>query len=163
VSADGPYRVREARVSPIAPEPVEMWIGGTAAPAIDRAARLGDGFLANADLTPTQAREVLDLYRERAATHEREPTALAIRRDIHVGADDADAERVAGPVVEGGYRGFDPSACIFGGPERVAEQFRQYAAMGYTDVIVRHLSDDQADVLRSYEHLARVRELVTDA
>jgi alkanesulfonate monooxygenase SsuD/methylene tetrahydromethanopterin reductase-like flavin-dependent oxidoreductase (luciferase family) len=163
VTTDGPYTVRDAQVSPVPPEPVEIWIGGTAPRAVDRAARLGDGFLANADLTPEQAQRALEHYRERCTEHGRTPTAIAIRRDIHVGADDADAERVAGPVVEGGYRGFDPSACIFGGPERVAEQFRQYAAMGYTDVIVRHLSDDQADVLRSYEHLARVRELVTDA
>jgi alkanesulfonate monooxygenase SsuD/methylene tetrahydromethanopterin reductase-like flavin-dependent oxidoreductase (luciferase family) len=163
VSADGPYRVREARISPIPPEPVEVWIGGTAGPAVDRAARLGDGFLANADITPTQAREVLDFYRERAATHGREPTALAIRRDIHVGADDADAESVAGPVVAAGYRGFDPSACTYGGVDRVAERFSEYAAMGYTDVIVRHLAEDHAEVLKSHERLAEVRRLVADA
>ncbi|MGH8985761.1 MAG: LLM class flavin-dependent oxidoreductase [Acidimicrobiia bacterium] len=163
VTSEGPYTVRDARVSPVPPEPVEIWIGGTARRAVDRAARLGDGFLANADLTPDQAQTVLEHYRDRCTEHRRTPTAVAIRRDIHVGADGADAERVAGPVVNGGYRGFDPSACIFGGPERVAEQFRRYAAMGYTDVIVRHLAEDHAEVMKSYERLARVRELVTDA
>jgi alkanesulfonate monooxygenase SsuD/methylene tetrahydromethanopterin reductase-like flavin-dependent oxidoreductase (luciferase family) len=163
VSADHPYRVREARVSPTPPEPVEVWIGGTAEPAVDRAARLGDGFLANADLTPARAGEVLRLYRERAGVHGREPTALAIRRDIHVGADDADAEAVAGPVVSGGYRGFDPSACTYGGAEAVAERFHEYAAMGYTDVIVRHLAEDHAEVLKSFERLAEVRRLVREA
>ncbi|MGQ0803370.1 MAG: LLM class flavin-dependent oxidoreductase, partial [Actinomycetota bacterium] len=163
VSADKPYRVRDANISPIPPEPVEVWIGGMAEPAVDRAARLGDGFLANADLTPTHAREVLDRYRERAATHGREPTAVAIRRDIHVGADDADAEKIAGPIVAAGYRGFDPSACTYGGVERVAERFREYAAMGYTDVIVRHLAEDHAEVLKSYERLAEVRRLVREA
>jgi alkanesulfonate monooxygenase SsuD/methylene tetrahydromethanopterin reductase-like flavin-dependent oxidoreductase (luciferase family) len=162
VSADGPYRVRDARVSPVPPEPVEVWIGGSAQRAVDRAARLGDGFLANADLTPSQAHEVLDLYRERAGAHDRTPTALAIRRDIHVGADDADAERVAGPIVAGGYRGFDPSACTYGGVETVADKFREYAAMGYTDVIVRHLAEDHAEVMKSFERLAEVR-LVLDA
>jgi alkanesulfonate monooxygenase SsuD/methylene tetrahydromethanopterin reductase-like flavin-dependent oxidoreductase (luciferase family) len=162
VTADGPYRVREARVSPVPTDPVEVWIGGTAEPAVERAARLGDGFLANADLTPTQARESLDLYRERAAAHGRRPTALAIRRDIHVGADDASAAVVAGPVVEAGYRGFDPSACIYGGVEQVAARFREYARMGYTDLIVRHLVDDQGEVLRSLERLAEVRRLVAD-
>jgi alkanesulfonate monooxygenase SsuD/methylene tetrahydromethanopterin reductase-like flavin-dependent oxidoreductase (luciferase family) len=142
---------------------VEVWIGGTAEPAVDRAARLGDGFVANADLTPTHAGEVLALYRERAATHGRTPTALAIRRDVHVGADDAHAEAVAGPVVAGGYRGFDPSACIYGGAEWVAARFREYAAMGYTDVIIRHLAEDHAEVLRSFERLAEVRRLVADA
>jgi alkanesulfonate monooxygenase SsuD/methylene tetrahydromethanopterin reductase-like flavin-dependent oxidoreductase (luciferase family) len=163
VTADGPYRVRDAVVSPVPPEPVEIWIGGTAPPAVDRAARLGDGFLADADLTPDAARQVLEHYRERCTEHGRTPSAVAIRRDIHVGADDADAERVAGPVLAAGYRGFDPSACIVGGPERVADRFREYAAMGYTDVIVRHLADDQGEVLASYERLGRARALVTDA
>jgi alkanesulfonate monooxygenase SsuD/methylene tetrahydromethanopterin reductase-like flavin-dependent oxidoreductase (luciferase family) len=157
VTADEPYAVSDARVSPIPPEPVDVWIGGTAEPAIDRAARLGDGFLANADLTPEQAREVIGLYRERCGVHGRTPTAIAIRRDIHVGADAADAERVAGPIVAAGYRGFDPSACTYGGPEQVIERLGEYAAMGYTDVIVRHLAEDQPEVLESYERLAAVR------
>jgi alkanesulfonate monooxygenase SsuD/methylene tetrahydromethanopterin reductase-like flavin-dependent oxidoreductase (luciferase family) len=163
VSADGPYRVREARVSPVPTEPVEVWIGGTAPRAVDRAARLGDGFLANADLTPAGAREVLERFRGRCDEHGRSPTALAIRRDIHVGADDEDGARVALPVIEAGYRGFDPSACTYGGPETVAERFREYAAMGYTDVIVRHLAEDHREVMRSFERLARVRDLVADA
>src|SRR4029453_18832472 len=45
VTTREPYDVRGARVSPIPPESVEVWIGGTAAAAVDRAARLGDGFL----------------------------------------------------------------------------------------------------------------------
>jgi alkanesulfonate monooxygenase SsuD/methylene tetrahydromethanopterin reductase-like flavin-dependent oxidoreductase (luciferase family) len=163
VTADDPYRVCEAVVSPVPPDPVEVWIGGTAERAVDRAARLGDGFLADAPLTPQQARDVLDLYRERAEAHGRAPSALAIRRDIHVGADDADAERVAGPVVAAGYRGFDPSACVYGGVDTVTERFREYAAMGYTDVIVRHLADDHGEVLKSYERLAEVRRLVRQA
>jgi hypothetical protein len=35
--------------------------------------------------------------------------------------------------------------------------------MGYTDVIVRHLAEDQGDVLKSYERLAEVRRLVREA
>jgi len=163
VTAGGPYPLDGVRVSPVPPEPVEVWIGGTAPPAVDRAARLGDGFLANADLTPPQARAVLELYREGCATHGRRPTAVAIRRDIHVGADDADAERVAGPVVAGGYRAFNPSACTYGGVETVAAAFREYAEMGYTDVIIRHLAEDHDEVLESYERLAEVKRLVADA
>ncbi|HEX6311540.1 MAG TPA: LLM class flavin-dependent oxidoreductase [Acidimicrobiia bacterium] len=163
VTAEAPYPVRDARVSPLPPEPVEVWIGGTAPKAVDRAARLGDGFVANADLTPARARKVLDRYRDGCERHGRAPTAVAIRRDVHVGADDADADRVAGPVLQRGYRGFDPEACTIGGPERVAERLAEYAAMGYTDVILRHLADDQTEVLESYQRLARVRALLADA
>jgi alkanesulfonate monooxygenase SsuD/methylene tetrahydromethanopterin reductase-like flavin-dependent oxidoreductase (luciferase family) len=158
VTSGDPYNVREARVSPTPPEPVEVWIGGTAERAVDRAARLGDGFLVNADLTPEQARATVEMYGERCEAHGRTPTTIGIRRDIHVGADPADAERVAGPVVAAGYRGFDPSACTYGSVDQVTEQLGAYAAMGYTDVIVRHLAEDQSEVLKSFARLAGVRE-----
>ena len=48
VTADGPDRLHEAVVSPARPEPVEVWVGGTAERAVDRGARLGDGFLSDA-------------------------------------------------------------------------------------------------------------------
>ena len=88
---------------------------------------------------------------------------MGIRRDIHVGADAADAERVAGPIVAAGYRGFDPSACTYGSAEQVTEQLGAYAAMGYTDVIVRHLAEDQGEVLASFARLAGVREALLAA
>jgi alkanesulfonate monooxygenase SsuD/methylene tetrahydromethanopterin reductase-like flavin-dependent oxidoreductase (luciferase family) len=66
-------------------------------------------------------------------------------------------------VVAAGYRGFRPEACTYGSPSEVAERFAAYAEMGYTDIIVRHLADDQTEVLRSIERLAEVRDLVRDA
>lgn len=163
VSVGEPFHIQDARVSPVPPEPVEIWIGGSAEPAVDRAARLGDGFLANADVTPEGARATIELYRERCEAHGRTPTAIAIRRDVHVGADSADAERVAGPIVAAGYRGFDPAACTYGGVEQVTEQLAEYAAMGYTDVVLRHLAEDQGEVLASFERLGQVREALADA
>jgi alkanesulfonate monooxygenase SsuD/methylene tetrahydromethanopterin reductase-like flavin-dependent oxidoreductase (luciferase family) len=163
VTTREPHHLDDARVSPVPPDPVEVWIGGTAAAAVDRAARLGDGFLANADLTPGQARAALELYRERCDARGRTPTAVAIRRDIHVGADAADAERVAGPIVAAGYRGFDPSACTYGSAEQVTEQLGAYAEMGYTDVIVRHLAEDQSEVLASFPRLGEVRAALSSA
>lgn len=151
------------RIAPTTPEPLEVWIGGHAPTAIDRAARLGDAWLAGPEATLTLAGDLIAAYRERCDAHGRTPTCVAIRRDVHVGADDADADRVAGPIVAAGYRGFDPACCVVGGPERVAEHFRALAALGYTDVIVRHLADDHAEVLRSFERLATVRALVADA
>jgi hypothetical protein len=35
--------------------------------------------------------------------------------------------------------------------------------MGYTDVIVRHLAEDQSEVLESFARLARVREALLAA
>ena len=131
-----------------------MWIGAGAAKGIDRAARLGDGWIAGPWVPLDQAREQADLYRERRAAHGRPPGVVAIRRDIHVGADAADAHRVADPVLAAGYRGLPPDAPVVGGPEEVAEAFLGLAELGYTDVLVRHLADDHDEVLASFERLA---------
>jgi alkanesulfonate monooxygenase SsuD/methylene tetrahydromethanopterin reductase-like flavin-dependent oxidoreductase (luciferase family) len=152
-----------ARIAPITPEPLEVWIGASAGRGIDRAARLADGWLGNADGVPERARAQAATYLDRCRTHGRTPTAVAIRRDVHVGADAADAERVAGPIVRGRYRGFHPDAFVYGDVEHVAEKFRDLAEMGYTDVIVRQLAPEQSDAIASIERLADVRELVADA
>lgn len=158
VSASGRFRLERARVALRPAEPVEYWIGASADVAIDRAARIADGWLASPGQTPEMARRQVELYRERCAKHGRTPTAVAIRRDIFVGATPEAAEAVASPIVKRGYRGFDPAALVWGSVEQVTEKLRALAAMGYTDVIVRHLTDDQAEVLGSLERLARVRE-----
>lgn len=144
-------------------EPVEYWIGAGAEPAIDRAARLGDGWLAAPSLTPDEARAQVALYRARCAAHRRTPTAVAIRRDIYVGESDAEAAATAKPVLEGGHRGFRPAALVIGGVKKVIEEFRALAAMGYTDVIIRHIGVDHAKVLASYARLREVREALKDA
>ena len=64
---------------------------------------------------------------------------MAIRRDIYVGESRADVEATAGPVLARGYRGFDPAALVTGTIDEVVGSFRDLGAMGYTDVIVRHL------------------------
>lgn len=149
--------VNGARIAPTTPEPLEVWIGAAATPAIDRAARLGDAWLAGPEATPEEARTLAALFLERCDVHARVPTAVAIRRDVHVAGTDDEAHRVAGPILDRGYRGFDRSATIVGSAETVAERFAELGSMGYTDVIVRHLADDQAAVLRSFELLGRVR------
>lgn len=156
------FGVRGARIAPVPERGFEVWIGAAADKAIDRAARLGDAFICGPEATPSEAARLADVYRDACARHGRTPR-LVVRRDVHVGRDAADADRVAGPIVAAGYRGFDPSAPVVGGADAVAEVFRGFAAMGYGEVLVRHLAEDQREVLASYERLAHVRNLVVDA
>jgi alkanesulfonate monooxygenase SsuD/methylene tetrahydromethanopterin reductase-like flavin-dependent oxidoreductase (luciferase family) len=141
-------------------EPVDVWIGATAEPAIDRTARLGDGWLAAPGITPQEARTQAAYYRARCQTHGRVPTIVAIRRDIYVGESAADVEATAGPILARGHRGFTREALIAGTVDEVTARFRELGAMGYTDVIVRHLTDDHPKVLASLDRLAQVRKVV---
>lgn len=152
-----------ARIAPVPPEPVEVWIGAAAPVAIERAARLGDAWLAGPEVTPDMAREQLETYREACHRHGRTPTCMPVRKDVYVGESEADVEAVAGPVVAAGYRGFDPDALVVGTVEQVAGQFRRYAALGFTDVVARQLADDQRAALASIARLADVKALVADA
>ena len=160
VDAEAPFPVANARIAPVSPEPVDVWIGGAAEKAIDRAARLGDGFLVGPEAVPSEVGELITIYRERCEAHRRAPGAIAVRRDIHVGSSAEDAERVAGAVVAAGYRGFDPDAPVWGSVDTVAEAFGALGDLGATDVIVRHLADDQREVLDSIGRLADVRRLL---
>jgi alkanesulfonate monooxygenase SsuD/methylene tetrahydromethanopterin reductase-like flavin-dependent oxidoreductase (luciferase family) len=158
VSASGRFHLQNARVALRPAEPVEYWIGASADVSIDRAARIADGWLASPGLTSPDARAQLAFYRERCAARGRTPSAIALRRDIYVGESRAEAEAVAGPIVAKGYRGFKPEALVWGSVPDVIERFRSYAAMGYTDIIVRHLTDDHQKVLGSLARLEEVRE-----
>jgi alkanesulfonate monooxygenase SsuD/methylene tetrahydromethanopterin reductase-like flavin-dependent oxidoreductase (luciferase family) len=156
VSSSGRFVFRDARVALRPAEAVDFWVGASAAPAIDRAARLAEGWLASPSLTLEEAGSQASFYLERCKAYGRVPAAVAIRRDIYVGESAADAADVVGRVRAAGYRGMPPSALIAGTVAEVVERFGALAALGYTDVIVRHLTNDQPKVLGS---LARLREV----
>jgi len=151
------WSAERARISPLPPETVEVWLGAIAAPAIDRAARLAEGWLAAPGLTPDQAAEAVAWYREACSAHGRAPTAVAIRRDVFVGASSQEARRVVAPILERGYRGFAAEALLAGSVAEVVDGVAALGEMGYTDVIVRNISADQSDALASIEHLAAVK------
>jgi len=161
VTASGIFSFDSARLALKPAEPVDVWIGATAAPAIDRAARLGDAWLASPGLTLDVAREKIAYYRERCKARGRTPNAIAIRRDVYVGESEADAKATLDAAVAKGYRGFDPKALVAGTVTQVVERFRALAAMGFTDVIVRHLTTDHAKVLASFARLGEVRRILS--
>lgn len=162
VAGDG-RRTFEAKIAPIPPEPVEFWVGASAENAIARAANIGDGWLAAPNLTFEDAAIQAETYRQKCQEVGCTPTAIAIRRDIYVGESAEEARAVVGPIVDAGYRGFDPSALVVGSVDETIAQFRRYAALGYTDVIVRHLTNDQEKVLGSISRLREVRAALQDA
>jgi alkanesulfonate monooxygenase SsuD/methylene tetrahydromethanopterin reductase-like flavin-dependent oxidoreductase (luciferase family) len=163
VSSSRRFRIAEASLALRPAEPVAVWIGASAPPAIDRAARLADGWIASPGLTSEEARAQADLYRERCAVYGRAPGAIVLRRDIYVGESPAEAQAVMQEALSRGYRGIPAEALVAGSVEEVAEQFRSFAKIGYTDISVRHLTNDQPKVLGSLERLAAVRTALVQA
>ncbi len=157
VSSSRRFRVTKASIALRPAEPVQVWIGASAPPAIDRAARMADGWIAGPGLTRDKARAQADFYRDRCAAYGKQPAAIALRRDIFVGESSADAQPVLQQALSKGYRGIPAEALIAGSIDEVAAQFRMFGELGYTDIIVRHLTNDQQKVLGSLERLETVR------
>jgi alkanesulfonate monooxygenase SsuD/methylene tetrahydromethanopterin reductase-like flavin-dependent oxidoreductase (luciferase family) len=159
------WDVRGAHVAPLPPEGVEWWIGGGVAKAIDRAARLGDCWYGNADLTPETAARDMEIYREACARHGRSPVRIPIRKDVLIAEDRAAAERVGDTLVARGYRGFERGAVAYGDPASVAEQLSVFKELGFTDIIIRTMSPVPPELgpdatERSVELAADVRSLL---
>ena len=68
-----------------------------------------------------------------------------------------EAQAVLQQALSQSYRGMPAEALIAGSVDEVAEQFRTFGEIGYTDILVRHLTNDQPKVLGSLERLAAVR------
>jgi alkanesulfonate monooxygenase SsuD/methylene tetrahydromethanopterin reductase-like flavin-dependent oxidoreductase (luciferase family) len=157
VSSSRRFRVTKASLALRPGEPVEVWIGASAPPAIDRAARMADGWIASPGLTREEARFQAGFYRERCAAYGKRPAAIALRRDIYMGESLAYAQVVLQQALSKGYRGIPAEALIAGSIDEVAAQFRILGELGYTDIIVRHFTNDQSNVLGSLQRLERVR------
>ena len=151
------FQIAEARLALRLAEPVEVWIGASAPPAIDRAARLAEGWIASPGLTPDEARVQADMYRERCAAYGKGPGAIVLRRDIYVGESSSEAQAVLQHALSQSYRGMPAEALIAGSVEEVMEKFHAFSQIGYTDILVRHLTNDQPKVLASLERLVGVR------
>jgi alkanesulfonate monooxygenase SsuD/methylene tetrahydromethanopterin reductase-like flavin-dependent oxidoreductase (luciferase family) len=154
------FGVEGARVAPVPTRGTEWWIGAGTPVSIDRAARLGDCWYGNADLTAETARECLDLYREACARHGREPSRLPIRKDVFIAETSAEAERVGDQLMAAGYRGFERGAVAYGDPVAVAEQLAVFGDLGFTDIIVRTMTAPLEESVRSVELAGEVARLV---
>lgn len=159
--SDGDHHIENATIAPLPPDGLEWWIGGGVEKSIERAARLGDCWYGNADLTPATARTCLDIYRDACGRLDRTPVRLPIRKDVFISEDGAAAERVGDKLVEAGYRGFDRAAVAYGDPPTVAEQLSVYGELGFTDIIIRVMTASSEETVRTVELAGEVQRLLS--
>jgi alkanesulfonate monooxygenase SsuD/methylene tetrahydromethanopterin reductase-like flavin-dependent oxidoreductase (luciferase family) len=151
------WGIDRARIAPVPQQGTEWWIGAAAPVGIDRAARLGDCWYGNADLTPASAATTLAVYRDACARHGREPLRVPIRKDVFIAPTNAEAERAGDALMAAGYRGFDRAAVAYGDPDGVAEQLAVFGELGFTDVIIRTMPVPSDAAIRSVELAGEVR------
>lgn len=149
----GGDEVDGVRIAPLPPREVEWWIGAHTPPALDRAARLGTGWYADAGIDGETGLDQMRHYLDACERHGREPGRMPIRKDVFV-SDDGDRARAFGDdAIERGYRGDQPRGAVaYGTVDDVAEQLAPFAGYGFTDVIVRTMVGvPQDEAVRSIE------------
>lgn len=151
------WNIENARISPLPAENIEVWVGSTATAAINRTARLADGWLASPSLGLAAAADQLNQYRQACAEHDRKPTAVAIRKDIVIAETSQAAAREKQKYLTKGYRGFPPEGFMVGSVSEVVDMMSEFGQLGFTDIVVRNMSADQAEALASIERLAEVK------
>jgi len=151
------WQLQRARISPVPSEPVEVWVGALVAPAIARAATLGDGWLAAPSLTPAESATAIEQYQAACAEASKAMGAAAIRRDILIAETSQAAKRAVAPYLAAGYRGIPEAALVVGSVAEVSDQLGQLKQQGYTEVIVRNMSADQIQSLKTIELLREVK------
>lgn len=157
VSHERFWNIQQAKISPVPSDAVEVWIGASALPAINRAAKMGDAWLATVSLNLQQATEQLKHYKQACAQHCVTPSAVAIRRDIFIGATSQQALAVKEEYLGKSYRGLSADAMMVGTVNQIVDQMAGFKDAGYTDIIVRNMSSDQSEAIASIERLADVK------
>ncbi|HXJ81799.1 MAG TPA: LLM class flavin-dependent oxidoreductase [Candidatus Methylomirabilis sp.] len=142
------------RVSPRPRVPVELWLAGTVPAAVERAGTLGDGWLTGQNTPDAELVTQLDVYRQAAARAGRTARAV-LRRDIFVDETDGAAHVEVDRVLAEGYRGTGKAELLVGSPETVVERLRHYRALGFAEVMVRHVTGDHQKMLRSFALIGR--------
>lgn len=172
------FRVRNVRTlarcvqEPMAP----LWIGGSVDPAIRRAARLGDAWIASSHIALPELERQLALFTaERRAAGLGDPVHFPIVRTAYVAPTREEALRLAEPAMRARYRergdrgwfltrdteleaGFGDGRWIIGSPEDAIEQVLEYRKrLGVTHMIFSYQAagpgSDRAGLLRAIELL----------
>ena len=146
------YQLDGVTISPLPRVPVSIWLAGTVPAAAARAGRLGDGWLTGQNASRAELIEQLAIYQE-AATRAGRPPRPVLRRDIYVGATDAEAVAVVGAILAEGYRGTGMDQLLVGSAETVVQQLAEYRALGFAEVMVRHIVGDHTQMLASFARI----------
>ncbi len=79
----------------------------------------------------------------------------APNNDIYVGETDSEAFATVDAILAEGYRGSGRESLLVGAPATVVQRLAEYRAMGFEDIMVRHVVGDHAQMLASFGRIGR--------
>lgn len=106
------YQFRDLALGmrPTRPGGPPIWLGGSSVPAVERAARIGDGWLISSHVKEQAAIVQSEVYRNALATNASQaPAVRPALRNVFVGRTREEAVRAAGPFLTASYEGFGRS------------------------------------------------------
>lgn len=150
---------------PVQPKPAQrpgppIWIGARSEPALRRAARIGDGWIAAGSTPFEEFRQYAQLVAGVLAAEGRDRGSFAIAKRVYIavepGAGQA-LERLR-PVLDFIYRtpGMAERCAVYGTPQQCAQSLARFAAAGADELILDPLYDE----LQQLEALAEVVRLL---
>jgi alkanesulfonate monooxygenase SsuD/methylene tetrahydromethanopterin reductase-like flavin-dependent oxidoreductase (luciferase family) len=137
-----------------------IWVGGRSEAAMQRAARVGDGWLATW-MSPERVQQQGDALGEQAAALGRPRPALGLAISVHVDANEGRAREEAEDYTQAMYgMPFEKVARYtpVGSAERVAERIAAYLEAGVEEFVLTPLTGEPTAQI---PRLAEIRELIS--
>ena len=147
------------------PKPVQrphppVWIGARSPVALDRAARIADGWVGAGSSTLEDFARQASRLRQSLLAIGRDPGQFPMAKRVYVAVEDDTRRALArlAPSLDFVYRrpGTAERVAVYGPPTRCAEELRRLIDLGATELILNPLYDEMSQL----EKLARVIELV---
>lgn len=142
VSHDGEYyEFTDVGINPKA-DVNRIVIGGSAKPAIKRAARLGDAWVAPPSETRAELEQKINWYRDACDSD----GTVMVRRDALGLSDDETAKESATTILEEGYRNWDPESAwiLAGDADSIKADIEELAELGVDEVVIRPMEDSNS-------------------
>jgi probable F420-dependent oxidoreductase len=132
--ADSPARSTAASIGPLPPEPLDIWLGGSAPGALRRVGRLGDGWLASF-VTPDEARAGRQVIQAAAAQAGREVDPEHFGISLALAAGDIPPPLAA--AIRQRRPDADPASFVASGWPDARALIDQYVAAGISKFVIR--------------------------
>lgn len=136
-------------------QPLPMWIAAGAEPAIQRAAKMGDGWAIVPGWTPELVKKGIQFYQDslKECGRDSQDMDIVLRRDTHLAPTSEAGHREAQTLFENGYRGFTADeverSLVIGSPEECIEYLVDMERAGVTQVLFRCALDEREQALQT--------------